>query len=365
MADDIVMTDSFNQAVNENVSATIQARTEEVKVEPTTQVADTTTTTQPDTTTTAAPNTTTETPTAVEWWKEVGAESAEVVKEKYTGYDTLKQEFESLKAAPPTVQPYKNELSKFIDNLPQGVDPKFAVQYFDVKPETLSDEQAWKLNEKFSKPYLSEEEINAKYENKFGFDADLATDSEKILKSGSLKEEGFQAKNALNEFIGKTLNPVAPNVAQADNEAKVQKLTQEWSAKMPTIANTVKEISKQVPVKMFGSDEPKLVDFNYQLDATEQKAITEEAYKIAVQFGLEPNESGLKTINEVASNLMWQRNGEKIAQAMVSKAVSDLTENFKSIINNPNLTAPNQTQTSQDRYSAAEKSVVERMSKGL
>lgn len=356
MAD--TMTESFNQAVANDVIAN---RTEAATTETTASTEAATTETAPVTTT---ETTTVETPN--EWWKEVGAESAEVVKEKYTGYDTLKQEYETLKASPPTVQPYKNELSKFIDNLPQGVDPKFAVQYFDVKPETLTDEQAWKLNEKFTNPYKSEEEINAKFDSKFRFeDESLATDSEKLLKSGALKEESFSAKNALKEFIGKTLNPVAPEVAQKEREQATAKLMQEWSSKIPSVANNLKEVARQVPVKMFGSDEAKMVDFKYQMPETEQKAILDESYKIAIQYNVVPDEQGLKTINEIATNLLWQRNGEKIAHAMVSEATSKLLENFKQIINNPNLAATHQTQTNADRYTPAEQAVINSMKKGL
>jgi len=354
------MTDSMNQMIAADIEKNIAPQTETTTTE-TTETAPVTTETAPVTTeaTTAFDQTA--------WLKnEFGVEDVNAVKERYTGYETLQKEYEQLKATPPTVQPYKNELSKFIDNLPQGVDPKFAVQYFDVKPETLSDEMAWKLNEKFQKPYLTDEEINAKFENKFQFeDESLATDSEKVLKSASLKEEAFGAKTALNDFIGKTLNPVAPEVAQKEQEAKTQKLTQEWGTKIPLVANNLKELNKQFPLKMFGSDEAKMTDFKYQLPEAEQKAILDEAYKVAVQYGVEPTEQGLKTVNDFATNLLWQRNGEKIAQAMVGDAVSKLTENFKQIIHNPNLSSTQVQNTQDQRFSDAEKSVLAAMKKGL
>ena len=356
------MTDSFNEMIASNIITNEPPQTETT----TTEIKPTETAPVTTETTTAATETTTPVFNQAEWLKnEFGVEDINAVKERYNGYSTLQTEFEQLKATPPTVQPYKNELSKFIDNLPNGVDPKFAVQYYDVKPETLSDEQAWKLNEKFQKPFLTDEEINAKFTNKFGFEEEsLATDSEKVLKSAMLKEESFSAKTALKDFIGKTLNPVAPEVAQKEQEAKIQKLSQEWTAKIPNVSNNLKELVKQVPVKMFGSDEAKMVEFKYQLPESEQKSIAEETYNTVVNLGLEPTEQNMKLASDYAVERMWAKNGEKIAYAMVSEAVSKLTENFKTIIHNPNVTRTEVQNTQDQRFSAHEKSVLDMMAKG-
>lgn len=361
------MTDSFNEAVAANANETLAARQEQVVTTTETTPANTETETTPAQTPAETTTTVTTPAYTPEWLKtEFETEDLNVVKERYKGYDTLKQELETLKSATPTVAPYKSELSKFIDNLPAGVDPKFAVQYFDVKPETLSAEEKWKLNEKFQKPYLTTEEINERFNNKFGFEEGIEpTDSEKVLKSAALKEEAHQAEIALKDYIGKTLNPVAPEVQRQESEAKLQKLSAEWGAKMPTLASTVKEVIRQVPVTMFGSDKPVLVDFKYQLPAEEQNVIAQEASKLALSLGLEPNEQTLKEVSEVATNLMWQRNGEKIAAAMVSEALSRQTEHFKQIMNNPNLAPVSQNMTSGSKYTPAEQSIVNAMKRGL
>lgn len=356
------MTDSFNTLIANEIQSNT---TEQTTVETTT--TETTPTVEPVTTeVTPAATETTPAFNQGEWLKtEFGVEDINTVKERYNGYETLQKDFEQLKATPPTVQPYKNELSKFIDNLPSGVDPKFAVQYYDVKPETLSDEQAWKLNEKFQKPFLSDEEINAKFTSKFGFEEEsLATDNEKVLKSAMLKEESFNAKKALGDFIGKTLNPVSPEVAKQEQEAKVQAISKSWREKIPNVSSNLKELVKQVPVKMFGSDEAKMVDFKYQLPESEQKAIVEETYNTVVSIGLEPTEQNMKLANEYAVERMWAKSGEKIAYAMVSEAVSKLTENFKQIIHNPNISKTEVQNTQDQRFSAHEKSVLDMMAKG-
>ncbi len=307
----------------------------------------------------------TEAPTfsPTEWAKtEFGTEDISVIKERYTKYEDLTKQVELL--SQPKEPQYKSELSKFIDNLPQGVDPKFAVQYFDVKPETLTDEQAWKLNEKLTKGYLTDEEINAKYHAKFGFDdEDLATPTEKSLKSASLKEEAHVAKQALGEFIGKTLNPVAPEVAQRESEQKVEQLSQKWASQSTVIANNLKEVSKPLPLKMFGSDEVKMIDFKYAIPAEEQKAVLDEAQRAAVAAGLEPSQETFKAVTDYANQIIWQRNGEKIAQAMVTTAISNLTEQFKSMINNPELAKTTQQMTTASKFTEVEQNVLASLGK--
>ena len=100
------MTDSFNSLIANDIQQNLQQQTE--TTQETTQ--GTTQTTTQETTQVVAPVAveTKETPTfnQAEWLKtEFGVEDINAVKERYTGYDTLKQELETVKAAPPTVQP--------------------------------------------------------------------------------------------------------------------------------------------------------------------------------------------------------------------------------------------------------------------
>lgn len=345
----------------------------------------TTTTTEPAATTTQAAATTTAEPattttTAFDEAKYLtdnfGGGSLNDIKARWGTLPTLEQEKNTLSEQLNKYKPDIEALEKggevarlFVTSIAKGVKPEVLAQIYNVKEDQLNDEQAWKMDAKLNKPYLSDEEVNALFNHKFFTDETELDPNVKLLKSAALKSEAQTARSGLKDYIGKTLNPtpaVNPAVEEAAAKARIAELQTTWQPSLPTLLNGLKTVSEQLPIQTFGAKAGEVtnVEVKYNVPETDQKAIMEQAYQTAIANGVKPDEQGLKSVQEYAEKLMWATHGRKIVKGYVDDVISHMTGAFEKIMNNPELARSIHNNTGDPgKWNAHEQSILGGMQK--
>ncbi len=303
-----------------------------------------------------------------------GTENLDEVKTSWSGLAQLKEQNALLTKENTDFKPIVEAYNKsgdvgklFVDSIAKGIAPEVLAGIYKLKPEDLTPEQAWKINEQLNKPFLTQEQIDAKFYTRFNVDESELDDNVRHSKAAELAEEAQAARSGIKDYIGKTLNPIQsdPAVEQAKAKALTEQLQQSWTPILPTLANGLKEVSKQIPIQTFGAKagETVNVDFKYNVPADVQKAIMEEAYAAAVQNGVKPDENGLKSVAAYADKLLWSTHGPQIAKAFADDAVTHMTAQFEKIMNNPELAKSIHTNAGDSGLNAHEQSVLNGMKK--
>ncbi len=282
-----------------------------------------------------------------------GVGNLDEVKTRWTGLGQLEEQNKRLSEETNKYKPAFEALEKagevgqlFVNSIAKGIAPETLAQIYKLKPEELSAEDAWKINEKLNKPYLTDAQINAKFQNKFFVDENELDENVKLLKQAELAEESQNARSGIKEYMGKTLSPQAAQVADpAVEEAKVKAVQEQlrtvWQPALPALANSLKIVSKQIPIQTFGAKPGEVtnVEVKYNVPEADQKAIMDQAMQTAVLNGVTPNEAGLKSIQDYAQRLMWASYGPQIAKAHGDDIVTAMTAQFEAVMNNPQLAA--------------------------
>lgn len=304
-----------------------------------------------------------------------GVESLNDIKAKWGNLPTLEAQNKQLSDEIGKYKPAYEDLEKagevgklFVSSIAKGIAPETLAQIYKLKPEELSAEDAWKINERINKPYLTAAEIDAKFESKFLVGEDELDERVKVLKQVELKEESQAARSGIKDYIGKTLNPIASNpaVEQAAAKAKTEQLQTAWQPALPAVANSLKTVTRQLPIQTFGAKAGELtnVDVKYNVPEAQQKAIMDQAYTTAVLKGVVPDAAGLKAIQDYAQRMLWADHGEDIVKGFATDLVSAMTEQFAKVMNNPNLAQSiHQNNLTGDKFTPAEQSVLAAMSK--
>jgi hypothetical protein len=316
---------------------------------------------------TDTPPATTDTPPTVDpfeaKWKETfGEVPLETVKEKFTQFDTIKEEYEKSK----TIPTYKTEGGKQIDEwLAKGVKLETIARFSNVKPEELQGEQAIKLKMEIENPTWTREIIDAYYNSTYTHQPDeLKSDEanalEANLKKGALLSAEAQSKTFLSDYLGKQFNPSGElEAVQKQREESAAKASQFWTGQTSAISNAVKTVRDELKFKVMGEkgEEEVKLPFSYTVPDAELKQLVDYALQGAVNGGIELTEKGVAQVNDYVQGLVWAKHGKNIVHTAVQDALSKQNEAFRKTIHNPTVaqtSAPNVAGTKTAREQAWE-----------
>lgn len=280
-----------------------------------------------------------------------GIDKLEDVKTTWSGLAQLQEQNKVLSAENEQYKPIVESFNKagevgklFVEGIGKGIKPEILAQVYNLKPEALTDEQAWKYDQKLKHPNLTDGQINAFYNNKFAIEEGELDQNVIDFKTGQLAIEAQNARSGIQDYMGKTLNTatVDPAVAQAAVEVRTNQLKAQWEPALPALAGSLKDVTYQVAIPTFGAKAGEVtnVDFKYSLPEKDHTAIMQAAYQTAVSNGVVPDAKGMEGIKAYAHRLIWAEHGEKIAKAAVADAITRQTAQFEEVMNNPNLAKP-------------------------
>ena len=164
--------------------------------------------------------------------KEFGVKDVSVIKQKFTEYDTLQNDLQTLKSQPK----FKTGIAEQLDNLLDGVlpqeQPKVIAEiarFMSLDENSLEAKDLLAFDMKLKYPNLTEDEVSALINRKYAL-SDFATDEEKTAGAAQMKIDSLEAKKNITDLKHKTLN-TNPAKAQADlaaieQEGRMQKLQQ-------------------------------------------------------------------------------------------------------------------------------------------
>lgn len=302
-------------------------------------------------TNTDAPPAQTDTPPVVipfedKWKSEFGDVDIATVKERYSQFDTVYKENETLKSAT-QVPTYKTEGGKQIDEwLAKGVKLETIARFGNIKDATeLAGEQAIKLKMEIENPTWDASIIDAYYKQQYKHEADeLKSDEinamEETLKRGAVLKAEAEAKGFLKDYLGKQFNPSVEldTTAQAKQEA-IAKASQFWTGQANVISNATKQVTTELRFKVMGEkgQEEVTLPVNYVVPEAELKQLTDFALQSAVNGGVELTEKGVASVNDYVQGLVWAKYGKNIVNAAVQDALSRQEQAFRKTIHNPTV----------------------------
>lgn len=246
-------------------------------------------------------------------------------KEKFTeletSFGTTQAELTALKNAPPTVQPYKHEISKFTDSLvDKGLNSEQiveALKWSGVDLDKMPVEDKIKLAYKLQNPGWNDNHANANFIKNFGVEAD-ADDNEKTLKEAELLQAANKSNEFLKDFIGKKFE-VTPDATKEQRNAALiaqkKELESHWSAKTPSIVKDLGKLERTAILKLPGTTgkvEDIEVKYSYQIPDNDLSELSTNMTKTAVSNLYPSTQEGEQELIKLGTNVVTAKYADKL-----------------------------------------------------
>lgn len=252
-----------------------------------------------------------------------------------TEIGTVKQENENLKKTPP-MQPYKKDVSKFVDNLPDNFTPEQiseAIRLNGIDVDKLTPEQSIKLAAKFQNPGWQDEHADADFNSKYTYDpADQnVTEQQKKLKEAEMISASAKSREWLKTHIAQKFE-VKPNANAEQMKKRQEQLTEFWSAKSPVIIKDLAKISGKTMLKLPGAKgavEEIEVPYEYNIPEKDLSELSQNMTQTAVRGLIDNTQDGEKLARQIAQSVIKDKYSDQKDEALILSAQNKFIEFLK------------------------------------
>lgn len=241
-----------------------------------------------------------------------------------------RQQFEERLQQPEEV--FANDISKKVNEMFKNgatqneVNNFFRLNSLDLK--SLKPQELIKESLKLEYPYLNELEIQAEFEDRYGYDPDDEDAQKRVERK--MKMDAASAEKALSEMIVKASEPEAVR-SNRQAEQQRQQLRTAWEQQLGAIKDL------KFPVSHKAGD----FEYSYELPVELSEEVRKSLLENLVQAGSNPTPQEIEQAKNAAVMMSFIRNPEKAIKAIVGDAISKAMEyRARKSENNESVTRP-------------------------